>query len=396
MADWFDQFDDAPSQAPAEATRAGLGARAAAGGGDPYSVARLLNSMIRPVAGALGGAAGFATGGVPGSMVVAGGAGAGGEALAQWLASQTGIERGDPSMAERIGRVGMAGLAEAIPGEGGGRGLRAGADDFSDNLYRAALKPAAGRELEANARASARAGRRVSLDESSLARQGRRERIPIGKGIGGRGSDILAARIKGYSDRLDALLASSPQKSKATDLTGRVHELRAEIMQEADPVPVLRALDKKINNFVGSRRVPGSRKLQEFSAEQVNELKRVWQNEALPYYRAKAAGEVVPARTALNARFAGNVARGARERLERIPGVAEQNAGMSSLMPLADAVESAELRTLPLLHFWNSPNFQSRASLLMDAGQPVIGQVPRAGYWGIEELLKYANENNNR
>jgi hypothetical protein len=81
----------------------------------------------------------------------------------------------------------------------------------------------------------------------------------------------------------------------------------------------------------------------------VKEMKQAAQGLAKPIFRARNAGNVVPAGESLKANFNEAIASGAKDALEGIDGVAASEARTRGLIGATKAIRRAEVRRLPLM-----------------------------------------------
>lgn len=241
-----------------------------------------------------------------------------------------------------------------------GEGAAGVANNVAEGLYRGALRPGAKLTKQAANTASRIAGRAVQADEASLASQGLRDRIPIGRGFTGTGVDKLATINAPHNAAISEALAAATQAGHTTNIMNLMDELtvlRGELANETNGAKKLAALDKMQKAMIDQFRLPssgrGPGKLVRFTPEKLQELKSTWQHQAETFYNQSQNG-VPSERAALQARVDEAMARAARKRLEGIsipssqPGrtlgdiLANANEQLASRKALGTAVGNAE------------------------------------------------------
>lgn len=372
---------------------------------------------IPPLASA---GAAMLTGGasIPIQLAAAGLGYAGGEGARQTASAALGFNEPPPFSGEALGRISLGGVRGAAEGAGGAL-LQRAARTGASNLMRQALKASPGVQEAAGANMTATA-RSMFPEGEALWETAIHERLPIGRlsrTLGSRkGSEMAGEKLDATDQRLQEILAQANRQGwrrTAQDFVGHVSELRSEIIKETNPSQALKALDKMLSEFIAKRRGPrfsgrmGA--LRRFTPEDVREFNQTWQKEAQTLYSARERGIPVGPRQALRSRFAENVARGAREQLETIPGVAAQNARLQRLQRLREAILDAERRNrylrwggpghvFPVLEW---PEFTSRSALWLTdpRSQFALGQIPRATSFALQSMYgspNSAEEDQNR
>lgn len=400
----FDRVAPGPAPTPADNARA---ARRGLLTGAVNAIPTVSEGGGALVGGLLGGAAGGAatSGTGPGALLGLGtgaargsvaGAGVGrgiGQAVRDYIAAQLGMEHPASAGAAAVGAAEAvpAGMLSQLLGINVARGAGALARGWMGN----ALRPSAAAQNAATVTAGRLKGAPVQPDESSLVEQALRERVPVGRGMNvggpslltaGTGSDRMASLAGPHSAALGQALDAAGSVGHTftiQDVTGSpaVAALRSELANEeggtAADLKVKQMMNDLIDQFrhtpAGSR---GPGKLVRFTPQELQALKQTWQAQADNYYKRAANGVEDPLQT-LRARFQAAIASGARAKLEgiatpsNIPGkslgrvIAESNARLSELHPLADALGTRELQI--------ANGTGSRLPWWTHAGMPVAG-----------------------
>lgn len=290
------------------------------------------------VGGALGGIVGGIGGTVLGTPVggvagAVGGAtlgGAAGEAARQLVNRARGVDApASPfAAAAEIGKqAGVQGASEVA-----GQGVMKGASMAAHGLMDFAIRPAPS----------------VAEEFGDIAGTAIRERIPVGRLTPGspRGSVLARTMRKESGANTTNLLTAAGNAGKrftaAGIATGPVTEMAGTIakqqpLSETELSSVSKMFAEYLDNHAG-----------DLTPLAVKDLKTGAQGSAKPIFRARNAGNVVPAGESIKANFNEAVASGAKEALETIPKVAESEARTRGLIGVTKAVRRAETRRLPL------------------------------------------------
>lgn len=283
--------------------------------------------------------AGAAIGNIPGATIGA----MGGEAIRQNLNRAV----GNPAPATpraALNEIGRAGVGQGLARLGGTtvaasmEPLAAAAImPLQSAMMNLAVNAPIGVKRSAVSIASARKGMAALPGEANIGRQMVTERV----GATGGGLQKVRGIISQADAKLTELAASADKAgwaANADDFLKHLGDLEQQVGRQTDAALQLSRLRKMVNGFKKSRSKPSS-------ASETLELKRTWQKAANAIYKAKERGGVVGPRADLLGRLNETVARGAREKMQEIPGVAQQNARMQELMPTEKAIEAALLRS---------------------------------------------------
>ena len=279
--------------------------------------------------------------------------GVGGTAGALGSQGLTG-ERIDPmaALSRGVGEATAQGIGEA--------GV-AGATSLAEGLYRGALRPGIKLAKEATKTASRLAGARVEPDVASLARQGLKERIPLGRGFTGTGSEKLTAMAAPEIARKTTAIQAANRARwnlNPQNLASAITDLKAEVIGEVGGRDKAAMIDQlwneelvkhHITTYPSGKPRPGAPKIKRMSASELDEQVQKWQQQA-DYNR-----EAEDPKEALKARVAKALAREGRAHLRSIQAplrgggtageaIASANDRLSEMHPITDAVSQAELR----------------------------------------------------
>lgn len=220
----------------------------------------------------------------------------------------------------------------------------------------------------------------------NLARPVMRRALGVGRPIAGEvkvGRSLLPDPVE---TAIQERIAATPKGAvKATQLRKNSAAILSGLIDRADATGQRLStfeVTKHVRNLIRSNVVPGSEKrkilsdLVSFYADKgrqippvlLQEVKRYYQRQARSIYSAGAEGAFTLADQA-HGQFAEALARGAREQLETIPGVAAQNAATQRLIGVEKAVTQAVRRPPPPFEFWR-PGTYPMVSRLMD--QPAL------------------------
>jgi len=249
----------------------------------------------------------------------AGAGGMGGEAL------RRGIER-EPMDPGAIVREGGRQMMFAGPGELGAQGAAVLAQPITRYAWRMSptAQKAAGANMTATAREMFPEGEKLWVTALS-------ERVPPSP-------TAIQRKIKPEAAKKGRLLAGDVAKGNtytAFDVINQagIPELRAQLAKRKDAAPALKELKDRINAFVAQRRLPGKQAnqigpLKRFTAEELQEEIRVWQDEAKDVYNKIARVGEAP----LTKGFDTAIPRGANRAIERnIPEIGPVNARLQRL-----------------------------------------------------------------
>lgn len=256
------------------------------------------------------------------------------------------------ALSRGVGEMAAQGIGEA------GVGLATGA---AEGLYRGALRPGLKLTKEATRTASRLAQEKVGPDVASLAKQGLRERIPLGRGFTGTGSEKLERiAVPEIAAKTDALKVADRSRWKFNPqrLADGITDLKAEVMGEVGGKDKAALIDQmwadelsKYHNttYPSGKPRPGAPKINRMSASELDEQVLKWQKQA------DYSKDAEDPKEALKARVAKALAREGRAHLRAIQTpmrsgatagevIAAANDRLSELHPITDAVSQAELR----------------------------------------------------
>lgn len=325
---------------------------------------RLFNRGVAalPSAGGLaGGLVGGAAGGFPGAVMGAGAGGVIGET------AKAGIS-GQPFSEANLGGEALKQAGAEVVGQGIAKGLGA----MARPIMKRALGPS----------------KKIAKNFPDVVETALKEKIPVSKGG--------LAKAEGLRNESSRKLMEILGRAKAggTRFTAR---------------DVSQGVDELINNPV----IPNREKdrilasLQDFLNQHsagldpvtLKEMKRLYQNRASGTFRGLREGTMAEAEYP-NAAFNLAIAQGAKNSLERIPGVAAQEGRTQSLIGATKAVEDATYRTPPLPDIlkpttWpvvgavTSRNVQSRLAIALadPRVQELMRQSPRAAAELLNQLV---------
>lgn len=210
-----------------------------------------------------------------------------------------------------------------------------------------------------------------------------------GVSVSGAGAaKATALREKSSLELIDIL-----NKAKAGGTTFRTYDVARRVRTMLRS-PVLPDKDKA--------RIMGQ--LVDFLNDKGKTIEPVLLKEIKQFYQARAKSVYLGARTGIptlaqenRAKFSGAIAEGAREQLERIPGVAAREAETQSLIGAERAIKDATMRppgqiellkplTYPVI---NNPNVMSRVALTLNAPlfKSLLRQSPRAAAALLMEMM---------
>lgn len=307
-------------------------------------------------------------------MAAAGAGGAAGDLGAQGLTG----ERLDPmkALSRGVGESAAQGLGE---------GLATSAQALGEGLYRGALRPGMKLTKEASRTASRLAGERVGPDVASLSKQGLRERIPLGRGLTGTGTEKLTGMVAPEIAQKSAALSAANRSRwnfNPQNLASAVTDLKREVIGEVGGKEKAALIDQMwadelskhhITTYPSGKPRPGAPKIKRMSATDLDDAVMKWQQQA-DYNRAAE-----DPKEALRARVAKALAREGRAHLRSIQtplrgggtageAIAAANDRMSELHPLREAVGAAETRM-------EAGTGGSAFPWYMHAGAPAAGAV---------------------
>lgn len=327
----------------------GLGLLPTAGG--------MAGGLVGGALGAPGGPVGVAAGAIAGATV----GGAAGEAARQGLS-------GAPLSAGGIASQGaQQGAYEAIGGA-----IGAGAGRLAKPVMRRALG----------------VGKTLLRDFPNAVETTIAKGIPVTSG----GVAKAVGLRRESSEALQSLLREAEATGvtfRAEDLVRNANELLAsKVLPTADKARIAKQVDAFLAQHGGA----------DLSPTLVKQLKQFYQTRAKSIYRGSKTG--VPTLAQQNrALFSGNVATGAKQALETIPGVAQREATTQSLIGAEKAVSDAFMRPAPQLSLMHprtwpvvgtlgSPAVTSHAALMLASPwfRNLARQSPRAAAALLSQL----------
>lgn len=286
------------------------------------------------VIGGIGGTvAGMGVGGFPGAVGGAALGGGAGEALKQLLNSLRGAAV-PASRMEAAKEIGKAGATQGAM-EVAGAGLGAGAKVVGKALMENAVRPT----------------QTLLRDFPNVIDTLVSEHLPVGRFLPGmaKGSVQAAEKLGAAAKSVKALLAKAGASGSTIDANAVANPV-LQLVDDLAKQPIGDAQEKQLANMLDEfmRRHPGP-----LTPLAVKELKQQAQAIAKPIYSAVAKGFPVTADQTLSARFNGAIASGAKDSLEKLPGVgAAVGAGEKSTQDMIGAVRAlkqAETRRLSLM-----------------------------------------------
>lgn len=324
-------------------------------------------STLPSVGGFVGGLAGIIGGLGPGSVPLGiGGAAAGGAAGEAAREALSGQEL-DP------GRIATTGAVEGGLQAVGGL-LAKGAGAVAGPMMRRALGT----------------GKAIMSEFPDVAETALKRGIPVSAG----GAAKAKALREGSAEALQSLLSETMASGKMLNTRAVTKHVRTLLRSNVIPEREKSAIVTELVEFLGDKSARIDPLL-------LREVKQYYQNKAASAYRAARIGGMSEAQ-APRAAFAKALARGAREQLETIPGVARQEANTQSLIGVERAVRNAVTRPprpfelnrpgtypLPLV---GSPHVLSRVALTMNSPmfKSLLRQSPRAAAALVQDLMETA------
>jgi hypothetical protein len=324
------------------------------------------SGLIPAAGGAVGGTAGFFLGGPPGAYQGAVLGGAGGEGIRQAVLKQK------PSLRRMAHEGAVQGLFEI-----GGQGLSAGARVAGKSVMKGALR--ASKSLQSS-----------FPDPTETVMSNRLM-------ANAKGAAKATALREGSSQKLMDLLNSSNSAGKTFRTADVTRDVRAMLR---DPVLPSGEKARIMGQLKGFLQDQGKK----IDPPLLKEIKQFYQNRAATVYRAAKTGAPTVAQEN-RAAFSAAIAKGAKNQLETIPGVAGREAQTQSLIGAERAVTDASMRpppslnvlhpgTYPLLRSLSGPGAQSRLALFLThpAIQELLHQSPRALFAFLDSVSPDATD----
>ena len=215
----------------------------------------------------------------------------------------------------------------------------------------------------------------------------------LGRGLSvTKGGAAKAARLRGASAQTTSDLLTNARaagtKFNPHDVVARADKA---LMDPALPNEDATIIAKQVANFLDQYKG-------DIDPVLLQDIKQIYQTRSVPGYAADAAGKKAAGQSA-HGQFNKALARGAREQLGTIPGVAAQDAETQSLIGVERALKDATMRhqgrleimkpgTYPIVGAAGSPAVTSTFARLLNSSafKKFARQTPR----GASELMKFA------
>jgi hypothetical protein len=290
-----------------------------------------------------------------------------------------------------LGGAAGEGIKEAVGGHPLSPGgiAAAGGEQAAYDLLGHGIAQGAGAVARPIMRRALGAGKSILSKFPNVVETTLKEGLPISKGGLTKATDLLKKSIKATNDLLTKAKTGG-KTFTASDVAARAYKtLSNEALPNEDAAVIARNLKSFLDQHSG-----------EIDPLLLQDIKQLYQTRAIPMYSADAAGKMVSG-LGPEGQFNKAIARGAREQLGTIPGVAAQDATTQSLIGAQRAIRDATMRvpktrvnlmeplTYPLLNLVDTPQAQSHLALLLNSAKfkALAKQSPRAAAALVQQLI---------